>query len=946
MSHAIILQKNHVFLKEELQVDHVLSALYQKCIFTWEDYERCQHSGREKCQVFLETLRKKGVEGYKALCAALEKSQPFIKERLDATSTEEGHSDLIYVNKDKLEAQHKRELAEKDTKIAALHTEIEGLQEQFKEKDKANADLNGTIEKERAEHISQIEKKNVEVEALKIELSKADAYIQQTEADCEKVKKKLQEEQEAYDALVGVPRSQSPHWVDNTEQVQHGGTVGGGSEERVCQFSTQSCCDESQLRLLPCLHSACKPCLDHQATQAEENCIHCPSCGRDFTMEQTTVDHVRRNEAAYKLNADGEMKCNYIEGDHDAKAVVYCHECDDKLCSDCHKHHDTPKRNRNHRVSEIDESTNIPMNQWLKEASCRDHPDNKLQLYDHTCKKAICRVCELGAHNKHKNEDLNQAYDVAKGKLEEHVKKQHHKLKDVASSMKIVTSHQTELGTTQRRLEQAATNVFKSVAAKFLHRQRQLMEEIQESLQSPYKLVEEKLDILHDVHTSIVSAIDYTQRTFESTRREELITLTDVLMTKCDENLKMKLPEDARQDTNILLTFQGQKALTELIDTFGGLVSSLNVDDIPDKQATIQDLQKWNMQLTVKEEDTRKVHEGRWHQLGEIIHHITAGTVPLISGSQRLRPELLASHEVASEQLASQEVASEQLASHEVAPEPLTSQDVFEAAKHFIIGAIIPSESPERGLYLKGYSGTMHIISGKSGSRVITCPKLQLDAGRANTDRCHVTTDGDLVNSRPATQNTDSGRLQRLFGTCSSTPIPLPPPPSSVTPVLHTTRYWETHTRVGEVGGVMGFVLEVGVGEESQVDSGWYVCLQRRSWCVSVESCATHRGSVCTRVNLAGEMGKCYRNTMSDTIGTQATLHYGVVLDVGRGRIGFIDVDRSVVLGKVDVKFKEDLLPVFAVDPMGRYTINMKVVSGEEILMSDIKKSLINEVLA
>ncbi|XP_046572961.1 transcription intermediary factor 1-beta-like isoform X2 [Haliotis rubra] len=484
-----------------------------------------------------------------------------------------------------------------------------------------------------------------------------------------------------------------------------------GSTETVCQFSTQSCCDESQLRLLPCLHSACKPCLDHQATQAEETYIHCPSCGPDFTMEQTTVDHVRRNEAAYKVNADGEMKCSYIDEDHDAKAVVYCHECDDKLCSDCHKLHDKPKRNRNHRVTEVNQSKNIPMKQWLKEHNCRDHPANKLQLYDHTCKKAVCRVCELGAHNKHKNEDLNQAYDVAKGQLEKQVKKQQHKLKDVTSRMKTVTSHQTELGTTQRRLEQVATKVCKSVAARFLHRQRQLMEDIQVSLQSPYRLVQEKLDTLHNVHTSIVSAIDYTQRTLELTRREELITLTDVLQTKCDDNLKRGLPEDDTQDTKILLTFQGQKALTELIDTFGGLVPSLNVDHIPDKQPTLQDLQKWNMQLTLKEENTRKVHEGRWHQLGEIIHRITAGTVSRTSKSQGLRPE----------QLTSQEVASEQLTPQEVEPEKLKSQDVFQAAKHFILGAFAPLETPERGLCLKGYSGTVHIRRRRGRSKFITC---------------------------------------------------------------------------------------------------------------------------------------------------------------------------------------------------------------------------------
>ncbi|XP_046560641.1 protein PML-like isoform X2 [Haliotis rubra] len=227
----------------------------------------------------------------------------------------------------------------------------------------------------------------------------------------------------------------------------------------------------------------------------------------------------------------------------------------------------------------------------------------------------------------------------------------------------------------------------------------------------------------------------------------------------------------------------------------------------------------------------------------------------------------------------------------------------------------------------------------------LQCPKLQMDAARANSDECHVTTGGELVNSPPATQHRHSGRLRVYWGTCASTPITLPPSPSTVTPVPHTPRYWETHTMVGVVGGWWWFVLEVGVIEESQVDSGWCVCDQPRSWCVSVVRCNTHQGRLCTRVCQLGEVGECYSNTMSATPGTQATLHYGVVLDVGRGRLAFIDLDREVVLAKVDVEWSESLLPMFGVGPPDRYTVNMKVISGADITMTDTKKSLINDAL-
>ncbi len=72
--------------------------------------------------------------------------------------------------------------------------------------------------------------------------------------------------------------------------------------------------------------------------------------------------------------------------------------------------------------------------------------------------------------------------------------------------MKNVKSHQIELGTTQRRLGQVATQVCKTVAVNFLRRQRLLLKQIQMSLQAPNEMVQEKLDTLHDVHASIVSA--------------------------------------------------------------------------------------------------------------------------------------------------------------------------------------------------------------------------------------------------------------------------------------------------------------------------------------------------------------------------------------------------------------------------------------------------------
>ncbi|XP_071085183.1 protein PML-like [Haliotis cracherodii] len=269
--------------------------------------------------------------------------------------------------------------------------------------------------------------------------------------------------------------------------------------------------------------------------------------------------------------------------------------------------------------------------------------------------------------------------------------------------------------------------------------------------------------------------------------------------------------------------------------------------------------------------------------------------------------------------------------------------DLEKAHKHMLVVADDPTPLIRFDAGIKTYT----LETGTRTPVILQCPKLQLDAARANTDHCHVTTDGELVNSRPAKRHRHSCRLRRYRGTCSSTPIPLPPPPSNVTPAQHTPRYWETHSRVGVVGEWLGWpvLLEMGVGEESQVDSGLCVSLQRRFWCVGVGRCGRHLGGLCTWVCQPGERGECYSNTMSATPGTQATLHYGGVLDVGRGRLAFIDLDREIVLAKLDVEWRESLLPMFSVGSPGDFTVNMKVVSGSDITMTDSKKSLIYNAL-
>ncbi|XP_048246574.1 uncharacterized protein LOC124130348 isoform X2 [Haliotis rufescens] len=271
----------------------------------------------------------------------------------------------------------------------------------------------------------------------------------------------------------------------------------------------------------------------------------------------------------------------------------------------------------------------------------------------------------------------------------------------------------------------------------------------------------------------------------------------------------------------------------------------------------------------------------------------------------------------------------------------LTERRLFTMFGHMISGV----KKNMISLQTKVCGSPVHIVGGvvSPGSYLVSCNTLQLDTDRANISMCHVTKDGELVNSPPATRNQRQSSFQSYSGTCSSTPIPLLS--SNLTPVHPTSQYWETKSRVGVMSDAGQPILELGVVEAGQLDRAGWVCYQRRSWCIGVWSCHKHRG-VCTSVDQEAEPGKCWTNTMSNTPGTQASLHHGAVLDVGRGRLAFIDLDREVVLARMNVEFREPLYLTFAVGPWpDRYTVKTTLISGEDIVMTDTKKSLIANAL-
>ena len=79
------------------------------------------------------------------------------------------------------------------------------------------------------------------------------------------------------------------------------------------------------------------------------------------------------------------------------KAMGWCPECDDFLCSDCLKHHKSYKTSKNHSAMLLEDYKELPTVVQTLNYRCEDH-DEKLDSFCPLHNRPCCIRCALTAH--------------------------------------------------------------------------------------------------------------------------------------------------------------------------------------------------------------------------------------------------------------------------------------------------------------------------------------------------------------------------------------------------------------------------------------------------------------------------------------------------------------------------------------------------------------------
>ena len=181
-------------------------------------------------------------------------------------------------------------------------------------------------------------------------------------------------------------------------------------------------------RVLPCGHTYCLKCIeawskDKQAREelARSLCRKQFIClAKELAVCQTSL--LLKLPTFLQMKASSRIKsktspCEACSGGEESEsevqnvASVYCIECQMKLCQNCERGHKVIKATRSHKLISIGEKVNVETLCRLKPASyCDQHQDKSIEFYCFDCKMALCMMCHIERHSRHRCSDVNKVH--------------------------------------------------------------------------------------------------------------------------------------------------------------------------------------------------------------------------------------------------------------------------------------------------------------------------------------------------------------------------------------------------------------------------------------------------------------------------------------------------------------------------------------------------------
>ena len=302
----------------------------------------------------------------------------------------------------------------------------------------------------------------------------------------------------------------------------------------ICELCSESYTDP---RMLPCLHSFCRECLEKEAEKAgSQETLHCQTCKKNISLPKGGVSDLPRNlrlsfnveTAGYqaRLTSGSAISCDSCVDSTSGSAVAFCTDCCEFLCKSCREFHRRSKRTLKHEVHEISEKkrTNFTQSMKSREFYCTEpkHENEVLKFYCKTCDQLICRDCVLIKHKAHEHTDLSEIAKEQRGEMKSLLEPASEAMVTLDDAMGSSDKMMQRVQSRSKLVDDSLENVFGQLHDAIEKRKSELLAKRKEiTIAKETALVLQKEEF-HSMKKEIAKFVD---------------TITDVLQTHTDEEV-------------------------------------------------------------------------------------------------------------------------------------------------------------------------------------------------------------------------------------------------------------------------------------------------------------------------------------------------------------------------------------------------------------------------
>ena len=351
----------------------------------------------------------------------------------------------------------------------------------------------------------------------------------------------------------------------------------------------------NQPKLLPCLHSYCKGCLEDMLKKSyEKKSITCPQCKVEHVLPPQGIEgfttfftinnllellHIHEN-AATETPVES-IKCTSGLDENPQAAIARCLTCSDYLCENCCTIHQKQKLSKDHDVKTLEEIKHSDKKTGVrslhKKHHCKEHKNKLLELYCKTCKRVICLLCAVVTHKNHDYIDISKVRPELQKQLEMQIS-------EVQAKKVKFQNHQKYTENLLRISNEAAESSERQVneaidegIADFETRRSQLLAEVRSIHESEVKQITSESESLAHSLSRLSGGIQFTKQLLDNGDDVEVAAVSDQTAQTLSSLMKVTWKMSVLRPSLLRPKFGSIKEATS---AFGKVVSAIEPSDI------------------------------------------------------------------------------------------------------------------------------------------------------------------------------------------------------------------------------------------------------------------------------------------------------------------------------------------------------------------------------